>query len=96
MGDKLRRLEMDRALFARGNRQQLVDLIEGCNPNLVAGAITRALELQVVTDEIARERGVEIDDAAVADYCDRRREYLNRQLDRSINTFICSIVSQEG
>ncbi len=96
MGDKLSRLERDRALFQRGNRQQLLHLITKGNPKLVGGAITRALELQVVTEEIARERGVEIDEDAIAEYIDRHREYVAKEVNRALNAFICSIVSQEG
>lgn len=98
MVDKLNddRIQRDRALFIRGNRQQLMDLIGQANPNLIAGAIARALELQIATEELARERGVDIGDEALAEFSHKHREFLNEQLDRAVNAFICSIVSQEG
>ena len=96
MGDKLSRIERDRALYASGNRQQLIHLITNGNPQLVGGAIARALELQVVTEEIARERGVKIDEDAITGYIDGHREYVAKEVDRALNAFIYSIVSQEG
>jgi len=94
--DKLKRLEQDRALFMQGSRQQLYKLVAHGNPKLVTGAITRAIEIQIATEEIAREQGVSIDEARIAKYAEENREHLEKEVDRAVNAFIMSVVSQEG
>ncbi len=96
MADKLSRLEQDRALFMRGNRQQLVELIKQANPHLVAKAISSAIEMQIVTEEIAREKGIEINDGTIGEYKSSNGEFLEKQVNLAVNSLICSIVSQEG
>ncbi len=96
MGDNLSRLERNRVLYMMGSRQQLLQLVTNGNPRLVTGAVIKALEIQIATEEIARERGVEIDEGAIAEYIERKREYLEKEVDRAVNSFIMSIVSQEG
>jgi len=92
----MKRLEQDRALFVQGSRQQLYKLVAHGNPRLVTGAITRALELQIVTEEIAKAEGIDIDELKIAEYAERNRELLEKEVDRAVNAFIMSIVSQEG
>jgi len=94
--DPLNRLKRDRELFMVGSRQQLLNIVSNGNPRLVAGAITGALEIQIATEEVARERGVEIDEDALAEYAERNRENLDKEVDRAVNAFIMSVVSQEG
>lgn len=96
MADQLSRVEQDRALFMKGNRQQLVELIKQANPQLVAAAISTVIEMQIVTEEIAREKGLDIDEEAMADYAQRNREFLTKQVNLAVNSFICDIVSKEG
>lgn len=96
MGDQVNRLEADRSLYATGNRKQLIDLLKHANPFVVAGAIAKVLELQLVTEELANDQGLQIDDSSIEKYAIQNRERINKQLDLAINSFICSIVSQEG
>lgn len=96
MDDFLKRLDSNRALYMKGARQQLAEIVKTYNPQIITGAITRALELQVITEEIALERGVDIDENAVAEYASRNREKLSKDVDRALTVFISSIVSQEG
>lgn len=96
MGDLLKRLDNDRALYMRGPRQQLAEIVKAYSPQTITGAITKALELQVITEEIALERGVDIDENAVAEYAARNREKLSKDVERALTAFIGSIVSQEG
>jgi len=62
----------------------------------VVGVIAKALELQIVTEEIARNNGIDITEDMIAEYSYSNQEYINEQLERSLSSFICSIVSQEG
>jgi len=94
--DPVNRLERDRELYMVGSRQQLLNIVSNGNPRLVAGAITRALEIQITTEEIAREQGIAIDENRLAEYAERNREFLDKEVDRAVNAFIMSIVSQEG
>jgi uncharacterized membrane protein len=96
VGDKLSRAELDEVLFGRGNRQQLVELVSSANPHLIAGVITKALELQILTEEVARSHNVDISDEALAVFNDKNHAYIAGQLDRALNAFISSIVSQES
>ena len=96
MDDKLKRLRQDRGLFKQGSRQQLYKLVAHGNPRLVTGAITRAMEIQIATEEIAKAQGVVIDEQKIADYSERNREQLEKEVDRAVNAFIMSVVSQEG
>lgn len=90
------RIERDRALFERSVKDQLAGTISQANPRLVAGAVVKAVELQIVTEEIAREKGFEIDEEVLAEYVDQHREFVAREVDKALSAFICAIVSQEG
>ncbi|MFH0765678.1 MAG: DUF2018 family protein [Calditrichota bacterium] len=96
MGDNLDRIERDRALFERTPADQLFYLLKQGDHRIVAKALAKALELQIVTEEIAREAGVDINDDRIAEYIDAHRAHITEQVERSITAFICSIVSQEG
>lgn len=96
MADNVSRIEQDRALFEKTARDHLAETIVNANPNLVVGVIAKALELQITTDEIARNNGVDITDDMIAEYSYNNQEYIAEQLERSLTAFICSIVSQEG
>ena len=96
MGDPIDRLESARALYMRGSRQQLVEIIRKYNPQIITGAIARALELQIIAEEIALEKGIDIDEAAIAEYTNRNREKLSKDVELALTSFISSIVSQEG
>ncbi len=96
MADNISRIEQDRALFEKTSRDHLAETIANANPNLVVGVIAKALELQIVTEEIARNNGIDITEDMIAEYSYSNQEYINEQLERSLSSFICSIVSQEG
>ncbi|MDP8239982.1 MAG: hypothetical protein P9X24_12900 [Candidatus Hatepunaea meridiana] len=96
MADQLSRLEQNRTLYMRGSRQQLMEIISKSNLPLVVGSITKAIKLQIITEEIAREQGVEINDEAIAEYAERNWETLEKEVERSLSSFIRSLVSQEG
>ncbi len=96
MVDHLSRIEQDRALFNRQPKDQLAETIATANPQLVAGVISKALELQIITEEIANEQKVHITDELIADYASRNKEYITEQLNLVLTGFIGSIVSQEG
>jgi len=96
LADQLSRLEQNRTLYMRGSRQQLMEIISKSNLPLVVGSITKAIKLQIITEEIAREQGVEINDEAIAEYAERNWETLEKEVERSLSSFIRSLVSQEG
>ena len=96
MADLKSRLESNRALYMRGSRQQLVELIKKYNPNIIAGGIVRTLELLIITEKIAGEHGIEIDDAMIAKFAQQNGEQLDKEVNRALLFFISSIVSQEG
>ena len=80
----------------RGSRQQLVELIKKYNPNIIAGGIVKVLELLIITEKIAGEHGIEIDDAMIAEFAHQKGEQLDKEVNRALLSFISSIVSQEG
>ena len=96
MADKLNRADLNDALFGRGNRQQLVELVSSANPHLVAGVITKALEMQILAEEFAHFRIPDMSDEELNDFYEQHRSLIAEQLDRAINAFICAIVSQES
>lgn len=91
----MKRLESNRALYMRGSRQQLVELIRKYDPRLIAGAIIDTLELQIAIEDIASAQGVEINDAIIAEFSEREHERLDKEVNRALISFIASIVSQE-
>lgn len=96
MGYSLERLDRDRAIFDRNPAEQLVNILKSGDPRNVAQCLARALELQIITEEMARQNGVDVSEAAVNAYLDAHRTYIGEQLERAITAFICSVVSQEG
>jgi len=90
------RIASDRTLFERSGKDFIYNLLANSNQRLVAGAIAKAIELQVLTEEIAREKDVEINADVIAEYMDRNRDYINKQIKRAMTSFISSVVSQEG
>ena len=96
MGDSIDRLEASRAMFARGSRQQLAELIERYDSRIITKLITRSLELQIVTEDIAAERGLAVTDEMIAEYSETNREKVNKSVERALMKFISSIVSHEG
>lgn len=96
MGDLVERTDRDRALFERGVRDQLLDLLSNGDRRLLTGAVTRLIELQVATEEAARNAGIEINENTLVQYISDNREYFDMQVDRAITSFIGSVVSQEG
>lgn len=96
MGDSVSRRQADQALFGTGNRRHLVEVIKQADPHLVAAVIVKALELQIAAEEFARAAGVEIDEERLGEFIRSRRGMIAEQLDRAVNAFICSVVSQEG
>ena len=96
MADHLSRIEQDRALFNKQPKEQLADTIATANPQLVAGVIAKALELQIIIEEIANEQNVYVTDELISDYIVRNKEYIAKQLNLELTSFIGSIVSQEG
>lgn len=96
MADHVDRLERDRALFSNNGRRQLMDSLSHADPRAVADTIAKAIELQVVTEELARDHGIDIDEDVVRDYLSKNRQYIDQQVERAITGFICSIVSREG
>ncbi len=96
MGDRIDRIKRDRALYARGAQNQLFSLIAQGDPRKLTGAVTRLIELKVICEEIAVERGIEIDARVIAEYIEENREHVEEQVRREVTSFISSIVSQEG
>ena len=96
MGDNLDRIERDRALYARGAQNQLHSLIAHGDARKLTGAVTRLIELKVITEEIASEYGIEIDAKLITGYIEKHRDYIQEQVRREVTSFIASIVSQEG
>lgn len=92
----MNRLERDRALFDTNARRRLVETISQASPKIVAGAIAKAVELQIVAEDFARSRGVECNPEEVGRYAREHSEEIAEQVDRALTAFICSIVSQEG
>jgi len=96
MGDWVDRVESDRALFQPGTREQLANVLARADRRLLTKVIVKLIELQLVTEEVARENGIDINGQRLAEYIDKNRSYVNDQVDRAITSFISSIVSQEG
>jgi hypothetical protein len=96
LDDSLNRLEASKAMFVRGSRQQLTDLIGHYDPRIITKLIERSIELQIVTEDIALEHGLEINDEIIAEYSERNRENINKSVERALMKFISTIVSQEG
>lgn len=96
MGDKLDRLNRDRLLFQPNARRKLVDTIGSANPEIVARVIVKALELQIITEDFARENGLELDPVKIAEFRKNNSDDIDDQLERAIIGFIGSIVSHEG
>jgi len=96
LGDHLSHLEASKAMFVRGSRQQLAELIGRYDPRIITQLIARSLELQIVTEDIASEHGLKIDDEMIAEYSEREAEKINKSVERALIKFISTIVSQEG
>jgi len=90
------REERDRALFQTNPKGQLAQTIAAANPHIVAGVVYKALELQIVMEEFAREQGINFESEQFARYRSDYAAELNRHLDRGVSAFIGAIVSQEG
>lgn len=96
MGDKIARLNRDRALFQPNARRKLIDTISAANPEIVARVVVRALEMQIVMEEFARSEGVTFDPDAIREFHKTHLDEIDVQLERAIGGFVGSIVSQEG
>ncbi|MCF7811025.1 hypothetical protein K9N50_08550 [bacterium] len=96
MGNSIDRLKASRAMFARGSRQQLAELIGRYDPRIIVKLIERSIELQIVTEDIALLNGLKISDEMMTEYSERNRENINKSVDRALMKFISSIVSHEG
>jgi len=87
---------MDKALFEKTGRQHLTDIIRAIDPRILSGAIVAALQAQIVTEEIAREAGVDISPERIVAYSRDNFPFVNDAVEKQISQFICSIASQEG
>jgi|GEM_PF-2646615 len=96
MADNIDRLELDKALFASRPVDHLTDIIRSADPRLVAGGIVRMLQLAIVAEDIAAERGVTVTPDDIASYTATHYPELASALEKQITQFICSMVSQEG
>lgn len=96
MADQLKRIEEDRALYERNVRDHLVETIRVADPRIVARAIVSAIEQQIIAEELLADNHTYINDEIISEFVRGNREYLNKQMERAVNGFICSIVSQEG
>ncbi len=96
MADYVDRIARDRALFDDGPRAHLFNLIANGNPHTMTQAVAKLIEMQVITEEIARERGVEVDPDVITEFLVGRQDEIAVQVKRAIMQFIASIVSQEG
>ncbi len=96
MGSSLDRLESDRNLFEPDLRDVLKGMMQNGNPLHLAESVVKALEMQIVTEEIARERGIEITTEDASEYMSRNSVYFQDQVDNAIRLFIASILSREG
>ncbi|MBM3328838.1 MAG: DUF2018 family protein [Calditrichaeota bacterium] len=90
------RVERDRLLFRTDPHRQLVDTLRQANPVLTAEAIKRAIELQIIAEEMARRAGVEIDEGSLTRFLADHKDEIDEQVSRALTAFICAIVSQEG
>ncbi|MBM3326680.1 MAG: hypothetical protein FJY65_06840 [Calditrichaeota bacterium] len=90
------RLARDRELFNLNRRGQLAETIARSNPNVVAGAIYKALECQIIAEEFIRHSCADSDEAAPAKFQAEHREEIAREVDKAVMSFIGAIVSQEG
>lgn len=96
MGDKLERLNRDRALFNLNARRKLVETISNANPETVARVIVKALEIQIVTEDYCRSRGVDFSADDLIRFQKENFTEIETHLERAIGGFVGGIVSQEG
>lgn len=96
MGDKLVRLNRDRALFNPNARRKLVETISNANPETVARVIVKALEIQIVTEDYCRSQGIDFSAEDLSRFQKENFLEIEDQLERAIGGFVGGIVSQEG
>jgi len=96
MGNSLDRVESSRNLFEPNLRDVLKGMVENGNSLHISESIVKALEMQIITEEIARIRGIEISSEDASDYISENSDYFNGQVDNAIRLFVASILSREG
>ncbi len=96
MGNLVDRVEEDRRLYEKTIKDQLYDLVESGNSKHITNAIVKVIQLQVVTEEIAKEQGVDIDQSMFGQFVEKNPEYVSEQVDRAITKFIGAVYSQES
>lgn len=96
MADSIERLEFDKTLFQNAPSKQLMDLFGTASPRALAKAIRDIIELQIVTEELAKSNGIDIDEEMYGEYLDSHRGEIHKLVEKSITALICSVVSQEG
>lgn len=96
MGNSLDRVEHNRGLFEPNVRDDLRGLVRNGNSSHITDSLVKALELQIITEEIARSRGVEISTDDASAYISENSDYFRDQVDNAIRLFIASVLSREG
>lgn len=96
MGDQLNRIDRDRALFNEAPKGRLSEVISKANPVIVASVVVKALELQVLTDELAHAGLIDCTPEQLEAFRKSHHDVLTDQLNRAVTLFIGAIVSQEG
>ncbi len=96
MGDKLGRLNRDRALFEPNARRKLVETLSQANPEIIARVIIKALEMQILTEDYSRDCGVDFSPESLSRFQRENFAEIEQHLERAIGGFVGGIVSQEG
>ncbi len=77
-------------------QQKLIHVLKESSPEVVGKIIRRVLEELVITERIAREKGVDIDDHDRRKIVEKEYPDIQEEVDRAMGGFIGSILSREG
>lgn len=75
---------------------KLEDLIKTISPAQVASVIRKVLENLVITERVARSKGIDVEDRDKRELMHREYPEIQAEVDRAVGEFIGSILSREG
>ena len=96
MVDNINRIERDRKLFESTPRDQLFNLLTYGDKRQICDVLIKVLDTLVTLEEYSVGKGFNPRDPELSDFKDKNRDEIEKHLDIAINSFIGSILSQEG